>query len=51
MKNDTTQKNSDDEHVRYVPTSEFADCYLVNTSGAIVKSKKLLKMVMTGTSM
>ncbi len=39
----TTQKNSDDEHVRYVPTSEFADCYLVNTSGAIVKSKTAAK--------
>lgn len=43
MKNGTTQKNSDDEHVRYVPTSEFTDCYLVNTSGAIVKSKTAAK--------
>ncbi|MGL5435126.1 MAG: hypothetical protein ACRDBO_06965 [Lachnospiraceae bacterium] len=36
-------KNKDKETVKYVPTAELANYYLVNTSGTIVKSKTAAK--------
>jgi len=45
----TSQTNKDNDTVRYAPTAEFIDeandmkCYLVNTSGTIVKSKTAAK--------
>ena len=45
----TSQTNKDNDTVRYAPTADFIDepndvrCYLVNTSGTIVKSKTAAK--------
>ncbi len=36
-------RNKDDETVRYVPTDDLKDYYLVNTSGTIVKNKTAAK--------
>lgn len=39
----TSKQNSDKETVRYAGTADFKDCYLVNTSGTIVKNKTAAK--------
>lgn len=39
----TSLKNSDNEYVKYVSTAAFDGCWLVNTSGAVVKSKTAAK--------
>ena len=39
----STMTNNDNEHITYVPTSAFDNCYLVNASGNIQKTKSAAK--------
>lgn len=41
--NTGTTKNKDNDTVKFVKTAEFDNCYLVNVSGTIVKSKTAAK--------